>query len=109
MPHSKHDGQRRSISEVELSLQDRAELTEPKDSPTSQEPLNLGHAALRSECWGVTSATASASYFSGSPGPREATVRLPRPGRKRTPLHRLRPSQWAEARFTSQDFEILTD
>ena len=53
--------------------------------------LTLGHAGLRYEC------------RSGATGPC-----LRSPPRRRTPLHRLRPSQQAEARFTSEYCEILT-
>jgi hypothetical protein len=97
MSRSKHDGQH----------QDRPELTQSADSATAQEPLNLGHAGLGSDCWGARSAMASAAWSCWSQPAWEAPLRLPRPARQRTPLHCLRPAQEAQGRFTSEDFEIL--
>jgi hypothetical protein len=72
----------------------------------AQETLNIGHAGLRNECWPGTSAPGWGSGRSESAAERHAALRLPRPARKRTPLHRARPSQVAEARFTSGDYEL---
>jgi hypothetical protein len=74
---------------------------------TSEETLNLGHAGLRSECWPGTGVPGSGSGHSVSAAPRYPALRLRRPARKRTPLHRVRPSQAAEARFTSEDYEFI--
>ena len=73
------------------------------------ETLNLGHAGLRSECWPGTGGMGSSCCDSESASPRSAVLRLHRPPRKRTPLHRARPSQAAKARFSSDDYEFLTD
>jgi hypothetical protein len=58
------------------------------ESGTGFETLNLGHACLRNECC--------------------SRVRFRRPRRSRTPLHRLRPSGGAEARFTPDNYEFRT-
>jgi hypothetical protein len=93
---TQNDPKRQLVSEVESALHDRGEIAQPQDRPfgrsvPTQETLNIGHAGLRSECWAAL---------------RQATLRLRRPARKRTPLHCSRPSQVAEARFTSQDYEF---
>jgi len=93
MAHTKrNEAERQAVSEVD-----------------ALESLNLGHAGLRSECWsGATDSRAShrngESWPARSPG-----LRLQRPPRQRTPLHRMRPLQAAEAHFVSQDYEFLTD
>jgi hypothetical protein len=116
MPRStQKDPHRQSAPEVERALQDdRAEVVGCNESPfgpsgAAQETLNIGHARLRSECWPGTSAARWGSGRSESAEGRHAALRLPRPARKRTPLHRARPAQVAEARFTSHDYEFLTD
>jgi hypothetical protein len=53
-----------------------------------------------------TGGMGSSCCDSESASPRAAVLRLHRPPRKRTPLHRGRPSQAAEARFTSDDYEF---
>jgi hypothetical protein len=110
---TRNDTQRQSAP-VEQSLRVLAELTEcEEDSFVELGPaldtLNLGHAGLRNECWPGTSAMVSSTCRSGPAAPRRATLCLRRPPRKRTPLHRLRPSQRAEARFIPDNREILTD
>ena len=79
-----------------------------KDPPRQavQETLSIGHAGLRSECWPGTRAMDWGSGRSESAAGRHAALRLRRPARQRTPLHRARPSQRAEARFTSEDYEF---
>ena len=56
------------------------------------EYLDLGHARLRSECWGAL---------------RHRTRRRQGPARERTLLHLVRPSEAAEARFTSLSGELI--
>lgn len=87
------DPERQSALEVQSTLHDSAEIVQPQDRPfgRSQETLNIGHAGLRNECWAAL---------------RQAALRLQRPARKRTPLHCSRPSQVAEARFTSDGYEF---
>jgi hypothetical protein len=90
------DPERQLAPEVESALHDRAEIVQPQDRPfgrsvPAQETLNIGHAGLRSECWGAL---------------QQATRRLRRLPRKRTPLHCSRPSHVAEARFTSEAYEF---
>ena len=76
------------LPDRELALRDRAETERPQEQaparPGIEEPLNPVHAGLRADC----SATL-----------RAVTLRLKRPARGRTPLHRSRPSEAAEARF----------
>ena len=110
---TRNDAQRQSAPKVEQSLRDLAELAVcEEDSIVESGPaldtLNLGHAGLRSECWPGTSAMVSSTSRSGPAGLRRATLRVRRP-RKRTPLHRSRPSPRAEARFIPDNREILTD
>lgn len=93
---NQNDPERQLAPEVESALHDRAEIVVPQDRPfgrsvPAQDTLNIGHAGLRSECWAAL---------------RQATLRLRRPARKRTPLHCSRPSQVAEARFTSDGYEF---
>jgi hypothetical protein len=93
---TQNDAARQLVPEVESSLHDEAEIVQPQDKPfgrstPAQETLNIGHAGLRSECWAAL---------------RQATLRLRRPARKRTPLHCSRPSQVAEARFTLNGYEF---
>jgi hypothetical protein len=110
-----NDPHRQSAPEVERALhEDRAEVVGSEESlfgpsGVAQETLNIGHAGLRSECWPGTSAPGWGSGRSESAAGRQAARRLRRPARKRTPLHRTRPAQVAEARFTSDDYEFLTD
>lgn len=95
---TRNNAQRQSAPKVEQGLRDVAELAVcEEDSIVESGPtldtLNLGHAGLRTECWPGT--------------PRLATLRLRRPPRRRTPLHRWRPSDGAEARFTPNNSGIL--
>jgi len=90
---NQNDPERQLAPEVERALHDRVEIVQPQDRPfgrsvVAQETLNIGHAGLRSECWAAL------------------TPRSPRPARERTPLHGSRPSQVAEARFTSDGYEF---
>jgi hypothetical protein len=90
------DPERQSAPEVQSTLHDSAEIVQPQDRPfgrsvPAQETLNIGHAGLRNECWAAL---------------RQAALRLQRPARKRTPLHCSRPSQVAEACFTSDGYEF---
>jgi hypothetical protein len=105
------DPRRQSAPEVESALHDRAEIEGFKENPIgrsgpAQETLNIGHACLQSECWPATSAAGWGRCCSESVAPRRARPRLRRPARRRTPVHRARPSQVAEARFTSRDYEF---
>jgi hypothetical protein len=108
---TQNDPKRQSAPEVERALHDRAEIEGLRENPidrsgAAQETLNIGHACLRSECWPGTSAAGWGSCCSESVAPRRTRPRLRRPARKRTPLHCARPSQVAEARFTSQHYEL---
>jgi hypothetical protein len=108
---TQNDPRWESTPDVERALNDRAEIEEFKEnssgrSGAAQETLNIGHACLRSECWPGTSAASWGSCLSESVAPRRTPARFQRPARRRTPLHRVRPSQVAEARFTSQDYEF---
>jgi hypothetical protein len=105
-----NDPRRESTPDAERVLDDRAEIDGLKENPIGRsgaapETLNIGHACLRSECRPGTSAAAWSSRRTESAAPRR-TPRLRRPARRRTPLHCVRPSQGAEARFTSQDHEF---
>ena len=90
------DPERQLAPEVESAAHDRAETVQPQDRPfnrsvPAQETLDIGHAGLRSECWTALG---------------QAKLRWRRPARKRTRLHCSRPSQVAEARFTSDGYEF---
>jgi hypothetical protein len=95
MARSNQNGpERQSAPEVETTPHDRAEIVQPQDRPFGRsipapKTLNIGHAGLRSECWAAL------------------TPRSRRSARKHLPLHRSRPSQVAEARFTSDVYEFL--
>jgi hypothetical protein len=111
---TRNDPQRQSVPKVEQSLRDPAELAVCEEDSfveigAALDTLNLGHAGLRNECWPGTSAPVSSTSRGGPAAPRRATRRLRRPPRQRTPLHRSRPSQRAEARFIPDNHEILTD
>jgi hypothetical protein len=60
----------------------------PKVERDALETLSLGHACLRSEC-----------------GSGSGTSRLRAPARRRSPLHRSRPSESAETHFVSNDYD----
>ena len=85
----------------------RSTQNDPHRQSIPEETLNLGHAGLRSECWPGTGVPGSVSGHSASAAARYPARRLRRPARKRTPLHRAKPSQAAEARFTSEDYEFI--
>lgn len=109
---TQNDPRWESTPDVERALNDRAEIEEFKEnssgrSGAASETLNIGHPCLRSECWPGTSATGWGSYCSESVAPRRPPSRLRRSARKRMPLHRVRLSQVAEARFTPQDYECI--
>jgi len=111
---TRNAAQRQSAPKVEQSLSDLAELAVCEvDSFVELGPaldtLELGHAGLRKECWPGTSAMVSSTARSGPAAPRPVALRLRRPPRKRTPLHRSRPSRRAEARFIPDNREIPTD
>ena len=94
---TQNDPERQLLPELESALQERADDMPPQDHALgpldpAQEPLNIGHACLRSVCWGAL---------------REGMRRL-RPARKRTLLHGSRPPQAAEARFTSDVYEFIS-
>ena len=95
MARSKQNSsERRFVPEMESAPHDRADIVRPQDrscgrSAPAQETLNIGHAGVRSECWAAL------------------TPRSRRPERKRLPLRCTRPSHVAEARFTSEDYDLL--
>lgn len=94
---TRNDPERQLVPELESALQERADGMPPQDQALgrldpAQEPLNIGHACLRSACW----------------APLRQGMRRQRPARKRTPLHGSRPAQAAEARFTSDGYEFIS-
>jgi hypothetical protein len=113
MARSRRNEANRLSASVEAGLLDLAEIIVSEAAPNGEsgaafETLNLGHGSLRNECWSGASAAALGSYRGDSVAPRPATRRLRRPPRRRTQLHSVRPLQAAEARFTSDYFELLT-
>jgi len=109
---TRKDTQRLSAPVEAASLPDLTEITFPAAAPQGEsgaafETLNLGHAGLRNECWSGASGTGSGSRRGDSVASRLAAGRLRRPPRSRTPLHWVRPSQAAEARFTPDNREFL--
>jgi hypothetical protein len=109
---TRNDAQRQLAPKVEQDLRAVAELAVwEEDSFVEWAPapdtLNLGHAGLRNECWPGTIAMASWNAGNGPAAPRLATLRLQRPPRKWTPLHRSRPLQRAETRFIPDNRENL--
>jgi hypothetical protein len=106
---TRHEAGRLSAS-IEGGLPDLTEITVSEGQPLGEseaafETLNLGHANLRSECWsGVCGSSSRGDHVSPRPG----MWRLRRPRRNRTRLHSARPSEAAEARFTSDSPEFLT-
>lgn len=98
---------------AERDLQDLAQRVispaEPVDeSGAALETVSLGHAGPRNECWSGASVMGLGGGRGESAAVRLAAQRLRRPPRRRTPLHRLRPSPPAEARFAPDDRELLT-
>jgi len=92
----RNDAQAQPAPEMELRLRDRTEppVSEAAPLPRSAatlESIGLGHAGLGNDCW------------SGASG----MGRSRRRPRSRTPFHRVRPLQAAEARFTADTFAIL--
>ena len=82
------------VTELECAFHDDPEQIPGDDEMLldhlgPQESLDLGHARLRSECWGGNA------------------LRSARPQRQRTPLHLARSSAAAEAHFTSGQSEFL--
>lgn len=93
---TRNDREPQLAPEVESTVHDQAKTVQAENVPFDRsvpapETLNVGHAGLRCECWAAL---------------RPATARFRRPARKRTPLHCSRPSQVAEARFTSDGYEF---
>ena len=96
----RNESQCRPGTELERPVEgDRAEVA--ADSETLLDRLGgqqdtlepvLGHARLRTECWGAL---------------RHGTRRSPRPTRRRTLLHLARPSEAPEAHFASLYFEFI--
>jgi hypothetical protein len=101
--------QRQSPPEAEETHDERAEIEEAKKPPAivpgAEQTLNVGHASVRAECWACTSVMAWSNRCGELTVTRGAALRLRRAARQRTPSHRLRPAQRAEARLTSQDPE----
>lgn len=109
---SRNDAQRQSALMVEEGRSDLTELPVPEggaigESAAALETLSLGHAGLRNECWSGVSGMELGSCRRQTAAPRLATLRLRRAPRCRTPLHSVKPSQAAEARFTPDDCELL--
>jgi hypothetical protein len=94
----RNDSQRELATELERALDgDRAEIADDDETlldrlVAMQDTFDLGHARLRSECWGAL---------------RHRTLRRQGPARERTLLHLVRPSEAAEARFTSLSGELI--
>ena len=105
------DAQRRSGPQVDPSLRDLADLVCEEEwvagSVHAPDIFNLEDTGLRCECWSGASCVVSSTFGSGSTAWRRATQRLRHPPRRQPPLHRPRPSQKAQARFTQEDCEIL--
>jgi len=111
---TRNDTQRRPPSEVDASPQHWAETAKGKDGPTGEsrssvETPSLWHSSPRSECWTSTSITESGSWGSPFGAPGRPALRLRRPARRGTPLHRSRPLQGAEVRFIQPRSEFLAD
>jgi hypothetical protein len=108
---TRNDAQRQSALKVEPALSDVVELAGSEDTPLgeSAESLNLGHAGLRSECWSGASGRGLGYFRSEFAAPQFATQRLRDSRRRHTQPHHSRPPQRAEARFTPENCEILTD
>jgi hypothetical protein len=111
---TRNDTQRRLAPKVEQSLRALVELAVCEEDSfvepgSALDALNLGHAGLRNECWPGTSAMKSCTAPNGPVAAPCPTLRLQRSPRKRTPLHRSRPSHRAEARFVPDSSEILSD
>jgi len=87
---------------------DIAESDETSMGPLSDEALNLGHACLRSECWSGMGEVAFDRACGATAIPPSVTRRRGTP-RKGSSRHHPRPLRGAEARFTSDDYEFLTD
>lgn len=107
----RNDAQRPSPVELEPTLKERGDIAasdETSIGPLSDETLNLGHACLRSECWSGMGEMASGRACGATAIPPSVTRRRG-PPRKRSPRHHSRPLRGAEARFTSDDYEFLTD
>ena len=112
MARSRRNETNRLTASVEAGP-DLTEITVSEATPNGQsgaafEALNLGHAGLQNECWSGARTIGVGSYRGDSVAAPLVTRRLRRPPRCRTPLHCVRPSQTAEARFTSDAFEFLT-
>ena len=110
---SRDDAQRQSALLVEEGRSDLTELPVPDgggigESGAALDTLSLGHAGLRNECWSGVSGMELGSRRRQTAAPRLAALRLRRAPRCRTPLHSVRPSQAAEARYTPDDPEFLT-
>jgi hypothetical protein len=109
----RNDAQAQPAPEMELRLRDRTEPPVSEAGPIARsaaalETIGLGHAGLGNDCWSGASGRGSAGSPSDSAPFRMAMQRLRRRPRSRTPFHRVRPLQAAEARFTADTFEILT-
>ena len=117
MAHSKRYRTQRqppAPSEVSSRPQDCAEIPKAKVGPIEEsratlETPNLWHAAPRSECWTKARGTEAGSWGSPFAAPERPAQRLRRSPRRRTTLHRSRPSLEAAARFAPCSYEFLTD
>jgi hypothetical protein len=109
----RNDAQAQPAPELELRLRDRTEPPVSEARPIARsaaalETIGLGHAGLGNDCWSGASGIGSGSSPSDPASSRMAMQRLRRRPRSRTPFHRVRPLQAAEARFTADSCEILT-
>jgi hypothetical protein len=111
MARSKRNEAQRPSATVEVGVRELAETVSEAalnvTSGATLETLDLGHAGLRNVCWSSASGMGSGSCRDDSVAPL-VTRRVRRPPRSRTPLHCVRPSQAAEARFTPDNCEFLT-
>jgi hypothetical protein len=112
MARSIRNEAQRPWAPVEVDLPELAEIvfdaTQNVTQGAALENLELGHAGLRNACWFGANGMGSGSYRVDSLSPGLTTRRLRRPPRRNTPLHCVRPSQPAEARFTPSNGEFLT-
>ena len=113
---TRNDTRSQSAAPLERDLHQRNEIAASSDNPIGEsesalELPNLVHPGLRSECWPGTGGTQYGSGRDGFAARRRAALGARRPPQQGTSRQRSRPTERAEARFTSHDreFEFLTD
>ena len=115
MANSARNGtQRRPPSDVDSLPPDQSETAKGREAPIGEsgytlETPGVWRGASRSECWTRATATVWGSWGSPFTAPDRPALPLHRLPRRRTPLHSLRPSQEAEARFVPRSSEFLND